>query len=341
MMESEVRHYSKRRGFPAFVLGGDIGGTNVNLGIAGVKDNKITLLFSMHFKTRRRGSAAAPIKEILDYAKEEFGIGVRHACIAGAGPVSSNHDFCRLTNAALAIDAKDIMEKTALSSVFVINDFEAIGYGVNLLDSKPARETMAVLGPGTGLGKSILVYNKACDACIPVPSEGGHSNFPAQNKLELELINSIRKTKKIRQVSYEDIISGPGIESIYLFLRARGKKATKYTEEIDKAEEKAPLIAKYRAKDPVCRETFRLFARFCGRCARNFALDVLPRGGLYIAGGIALRNPEIFKSQIFKEEFADSQKRKDLLGKIPVHVISEPNIGLLGACLVAVLHTAE
>ncbi len=337
-MDFEVRRYSKRKSFPAFVLGGDIGGTNTALGVAGVEGNKINLLFSMHFKTQRLVSPVTAIKEILDYAKEKFDIGVTHACIAGAGPVSSKHDFCKLTNTSVTIDAKEIMKKTSLGSVFIINDFEAIGYGVNLLGTKPVRETKAVFGPGTGLGKCILVYDSLCDAYVPISSEGGHSHFPVENEFELELINSIRKTKRIKQVGYEDIVSGPGIEHIYRFLQAKkGFKRTKYTMEIDGAREKAPLIARYKSKDLTCREAFKLFTKFCGRGAKDFALNVLAKGGLYIAGGVAFKNPEIFKSRVFKEEFVNSPKQKNLLNKIPVHVISEPNIGLLGACFAAVL----
>jgi glucokinase len=338
-----------------FVLAGDIGGTNTNLGICGVKDEIPVLLFSLLFKTQELSSVIPAVNKTLEYAKDKHGIEINDACFGAAGAVSSNHDFCRLTNAEWGVSSKEILEKTPIESVFIINDFEAIGYGVNLLDvnnekdifnikhksdrqKELLKETKAIIGAGTGFGKSILVYEKDCDAYVPVQSEGGHGDFPAQNEFEIKLLEFIKQCREIKKpVSYEEVLSGRGIEAIYLFLiNSKKFKTTKYTKEISESGCKSPLISKYKNADETCRETFLLYAKFYGRCAKNFVLDTLARGGLYIAGGIASQNKEIFKKKEFMDEFENVNKQSEILKEVPVYVVVNYNVSLYGAAFAAV-----
>jgi len=259
----------------------------------------------------------------------------------------------KLTNAKWNVSTKELIDKTPLKKVFIINDFQTIGFGLNLLDfnnkndiyhirrgkneMEPSKATKAIIGAGTGLGKSILIYDEHFDAYLPIPTEGGHGDFPAQNNLELQLIEFVKKLRGISNpLSYEELLSGRGIEGIYLFLRNRREiKETKYTREIDDSLNKTPLISKYKELDGTCKETFRLFTRFYARCAKNFALDTLCRGGLYIAGGIAVKNKAIFLSNEFISEFENAYNRTDLLKTIPISVILNYDISLYGACYAA------
>jgi len=329
--------------YSSFILGGDIGGTNTNLGIFGVKNDKPVLLFSLHFESHKLKSLIPAIRKILSYAKEHK-IKIDNGCLAVAGPVSADRNFCNPTYIKWNIDAKEIFRKTSLR-VFLINDFEAVGYGINLLCSKDIikighkrrslpRATKAVIGAGTGFGKSILIYR--CKDYIPIPSEGGFSDFPVQSKLELTLVNFIKKKKGIKEpISCEEIISGKGIESIYSFLKERFK-STKYGKEISKARNKVSLIAKYKNKDRVCKETFKLYTKFYARVAKNFVLDSLAQGGLYIAGGVAAKNMEIFKSKGFIKEFENVNKQPGILKKVPIYVIKNCVVGLYGAAHAAI-----
>jgi glucokinase len=235
----------------------------------------------------------------------------------------------------------------------VINDFQAIGYGINLLNynnkddiflvksgktnADSSKETKAILGAGTGLGKSILAYNEQLEAYIPIPSEGGHSDFPAQDDFEIQLLNFIKKLRNISQpITYEELLSGRGIESIYSFLKDISQiKESKYTKEIENAKDKASLISKYRTEDKICGETFRLFARYYGRCAKNFVLDTMATGGLFIAGGIATKNREIFKTKEFLDEFENAHQRKDVLNQTPIYIITNYDVSIYGACFAA------
>lgn len=332
--------------YSEYVLAGDIGGTNTNLGIFRIKKNKPMLVFSKRFKSNELKSIIPAIKKIIKYANNK-GIKIKKACLAVAGPVSANRDFCNLTYVKWNVNTKEILKKNSLET-FLINDFEAIGYGINLIDKKDILEigknrkplpktTKAIIGAGTGLGKCILAYNDKDKDYIPVASEGGFSDFPVHNEFELQLLKFTKNRKKIKEpISCEESISGKGIESIYLFLRNTKKfNTTKYTNEIDKAKDKAPLIMKYKKKDKTCRETFNLYVKFYARCAKNFVLDSLARGGLYITGGIAPKNKEILTNKKFIKEFEKVNKQPQILKKVPIYLILNYNIGLYGAAYAA------
>ncbi len=340
--------------FSYYVLGIDIGGTNTNLGIAGVENSKPILVFTENYKTKKLDSILPAIQNTLAYAKDNYNIEVDFACIGAAGVVSPSNDSAKLTNVEWNLSSKELIDKTSLNKVSIINDFQTIGYGLNLLDSNnkndifqvrskksdivSSNETKIILGAGTGLGKSILTYDKNFNAYIPIPSEGGHADFPAQDNLEMKLIEYVKKLRGISQpISYEELLSGRGIESIYLFLRdEQESKETKYTKDIVNAIDKAALISKYKNLDKTCKETFHLFTKFYARCAKNFVLDTLARGGLYIAGGIAAKNKEIFTSKEFNKEFENAYNRDDLLKKIPISVIVNYDVSLYGACYAAI-----
>lgn len=352
--EYEVKRFDEAQmshQFENYVLGVDIGGTHVNIGVAGVAERKPVLLFSLNFSSGKLSSLSSAINETLRYAFSNHNIILHHACIGAAGVVSPSQDYAELTNVPWNIHVKEIIEETGLTNVFILNDFQTIGYGINLLNEddfveiKPGGEqnlrhrTKAVIGAGTGLGKTILVYDDHSQVSRPLPSEGGHSDFPPQNEFELALTSFIKNMRKIsKPLCYEEVLSGRGIENIYFFLRKHGQYSeTRYSREIETSQEKAPLISKYSSVDETCAETLRLFTRFYGRCAKNFVLDTLATGGLYIAGGIAAKNHEIFTTtKDFLEEFTSADQRENILQQTPVYIILNYDVSLYGACLAAV-----
>ena len=210
---------------------------------------------------------------------------------------------------------------------------------LHVIKAKKARSksTKAVIGAGTGLGKSILAFDENIKAHIPLASEGGHSEFPVQDKFEIGLTKFIKEKMGISEpISYEEVLSGRGLENIYYYLRKKqGHLKTIYTRKIDDSPDKAEAISKYKTVDETCQEAFRLFAKFYGRCAKNFVLDSMALGGLYIAGGIAAKNKEIFESKDFIEEFENAYRRGEILREIPVYVIVNYDVSLLGACFAA------
>jgi glucokinase len=338
--------------FSYFLLGADVGGTNTNLCIAGVKNKKPLLLFSFHFKTKELSSLNHAVNEILTYAKYKYNMNITTACISAAGIISEDETFVSLTNANWHISSEELKKDTSLEIIYLINDFQAIGYGINLLNPfnendffilNPSQvhkttDTKVVIGAGTGLGKSILVYNNQFDAYLPIPSEGGHTDFPIYTPEEQELCEYVKKIRHISQpLPYEELLSGRGLEAIYQFLsKQAGFKSSDVTKEIDAADEKAVLISKYRTIDETCKQTFSIFAQIYGRCAKNFVLDTLAEGGLYIAGGIAAKNQEIFTNEEFFEEFTYGYRREDFLKSVPIFIIRNYDISLYGTCFAAV-----
>lgn len=343
-MDFQKKPYKKfsKNSYNSFILGGDIGGTNCSLGIFGIRKNFSQLLVSFHFDSKKLDNLHSAINKALSDFKKNSGITITKACLGIAGAVSYKRNYVHLTNAKLDVATKELKKKTQLKNILLMNDFEAVGYGINIISKKDAKTIknaikipkapIAVIGAGTGLGAAALFYNEDKKIYIPVPSEAHHTDFPAQNKLELELAEFIKKYRNIKsRVSNGDILSGDGLENIYLFLRkSRRFKETRYIKEVDASVKKPEIISKYRNVEPICKETFRIFKAAYAGFAKNMALGSLAFGGVYIAGGIAPKNKEIFDRE-FVKIFEESHKMRRLLEKIPVYLVLNYDIGLLGA----------
>ena len=335
-----------KKSYGSFILGGDVGGTNTTLGIFGVKNSikkkSPELLVSFHFKSKRLRDLYSAIKEVMDYMLANYKIKIGMCSLGIAGALSYKKDYVRLTNANLDFSKKISLKKLGLKKVVIMNDFEAVGYGINALGKndiciikhgkKIPKAPVLVIGAGTGLGKSLLIYNEGYGFYIPLHSEAHHSDFAAQNSFEMELANFIKKYRNIKQnVSNGDILSGHGLAGIYMFLRHKRRHSeTKFTREIGKSDAKAELISQYRKSDRTCKEAFEIFKSAYARAAKNFALDGMALGGIYIAGGIAPKNREIFDKE-FVRIFECNHKMADILREIPIYLILNCNVGLLGA----------
>ena len=340
-MQKEYKKF-KKKDYSSFILGADIGGTNCNFGIFGIKRKNPELLLSFHFNSRELEGLHYSINEILAYMQKNRRIKITKACIAVAGIISPKKDFALTQNVPWNISKNELLRKTRLKEIILVNDFEAVGYGINMLNKKGIfvikkaqkipEAPAAVIGAGTGLGKATLIYNNHLKFYIPLPSEAGHMDFAAQSQDELELVNFIKRHKKIKQdIPYELVLSGQGLENIYLFLRKSRKfKETRYTKEIDKSKNKPELISKYRKIDKTCNDAFMVFKLIYAKFARDMAIYSVARGGIYIAGGIAAKNREIFDKE-FVKTFEKNYKVADVLRKIPIYLILDHDVGLLGA----------
>ena len=323
--------------FEGFVLGGDVGGTNTNIAVAGVRAGKATLLYSAHFESRSLSSLLPAIREALDYGRDMYAIDVCRGVVGVAGPVT-DPQRAKPTNLPWTVDAGEIKRELGFEEFRIENDFMILGRGIESLKEgdffsakggDPAfGDGRAVIGAGTGLGKAILVYDG--ERYRPIPSEGGHADFPIQDQFDLDLADFIRGGRDT-PASYEDLLSGRGIEGIYDFLKERGGR-TDLTAEIEEAEDKAAAISKQRKTDPLCGETFAVYARCFGRCAKNFVLEAVATGGLYIAGGIAAKNREVFASTEFSDEFLNAEKQRQILERTSIYVITNYDVSIIGAC---------
>jgi glucokinase len=327
--------------YDGFVLGGDVGGTHTNIGVAGARDGKATLIYSAHFDSRKLSSLVPAITQALEYGRNKYGIEVDRGVVGVAGAVT---DCSRIkpTNLPWVVDAGKIKNEFGLEDFRIANDFQIIGWGIDSLKEGDlfcaksgetgVSETRAVIGAGTGLGKAILSFDGK--RYVPIPSEGGHADFPVHDQFDLDLADYVRGGRKA-PASYEDLLSGRGIESIYEFLRER-RGGTEKTIDVEGAEDRAAAISKYKKTDPLCCETFRIYGKCYGMCAKNFVLESLAIGGLYIAGGIAAKNKDIFVSTEFQAEFLNAEKQRDLLERTPIRVIANYDVSLYGACNAAI-----
>ena len=318
-------------------LGADIGGTNSNFGIFKTVDG-LELILSLHVKSKEIKNFVDVVNDLLDHLKRTYGITIKHSGFAAAGVVSAEQDYVKPTNLHFAIDAKEILNKTSLSCVFIVNDFEVIGYGLDKIAPKNlvqvnkgkavARANKAILGAGTGLGKCILDWNKYAGRYIPIASEGGHADMAPQTQLELDLATYIREAeKRTCNISWEDVLSGDGIQRIYQFFRSREEGDVGLQEKGPHPDE----IFKSREENEYSWKTFEFYTLFYARCAKNFALDALATGGVYIAGGIAAKNLPLFQLPIFMQEFVNCGKQMELLKNVPIYVITDYNVSLYGA----------
>ena len=316
----------------ATYLCADLGGTNANLSLVKF-DTSAKIIAKKEAKTQNITDICSYICLFLSENKDN----PEHACFSVAGTINnhSGKQFARLTNSSLAIDSRAIVKNTSLKTLTLINDFEAIGYATNIIKNKDImilnkgrpqyKGCRAVIGAGTGLGKNILYFDKTSKVYTPLPSEGGHAMFPINNQEEFKLIEFIKKKKKRNCfVEIEDIVSGHGLELIYEFYaksykNAPGKMASKE-------------IAS--AKNSCAKKAFEMFLKFYARTAKNFCLETLATGGLYIAGGIAAKNHEKF-GQKFLQEFLSHDRFSKILNQIPVKIIKNYDISHLGAAFIA------
>lgn len=300
------------------VLAADVGGTNTNIGLCSVKGKRVKLHVKYTFNSQKLKKFEDAVKQVLKDSK----VKVKASCIAAAGPVSPDMKTCKLTNVRWKIDVRKLPFKAR-----VINDFEALGYSINILQSKDVKvvrkgknvkSLIGIIGAGTGLGKG-LVYMLG-GIHYPSPSEGGHGDLPI-TKDEFPLLSWLSRKNNV--VEYEDVLSGRGIVAIHKFMLTRYPgSGTNDPAEIMKEQSPAAEAAR------------KQFIKFYARCAKNFALDGLTRNGIFIAGGIAAKNPKLFGKDFIKE-FMNSKTQRKVLQSIPIKVITNYDVSLLGAAFAA------
>ena len=333
------------------LLCGDIGGTKTILRLVEVNaDHK-------SFKTvQEKQFVSAKFIDLVPMVKSfmnEFGLdNPNSACFAIAGPVVNNQSH--LTNLNWQLTTDRLEQELGIEKVSLLNDFAANSYGVlGLQESELAvlqagkiipDQTIAVIGAGTGLGESFLISQ---DGHYNVfSSEGGHIDFAPRNELELELWRYLHQKLEQKHISVERVVSGQGIINIYQFLRDTefapenqviGQKIRTWETEAQSGIDPGQVIAQgaQAEQDPLCLKAIAMFVEAYGAAAGNLALKVLPFGGIYIAGGIAAKNLEAIKQGNFLKAFLDKGRMDHLLKDIPIHVVLNPQVGLIGSILYA------
>jgi glucokinase len=325
------------------ILSGDIGGTNIRLVLIEVVNNKQKVIEKKSYKCIDFQNVADIIRHFLKDVNQDL-TRIDGACFAIAGPIIN--DQVKFTNLPWSIDLKQLKHELKQEKIALVNDFQAIGYGITTLnhedlhslqEGKPEKHGIkAIIGAGTGLGVSFMYWNGT--EYVVSPTEGGHMNFAPDDDMQMEILHFLRK--KYHRVSNERLLSGPGIVNIYSYFLS--------LDTIDKLEnpdlrfamhkeDPAKAITEYaiQHQDPLALQTVDAFINIYGSCAGNLAYTFLPKGGLFIAGGIAIKLIKQITDGRFMRAFSDKGRLSPILSDIPVNVILNSDVGLYGAALLA------
>jgi glucokinase len=265
------------------------------------------------------------------------------ACFSVAGPVTMNS--VTLTNLGWKVRGDALAAELGVPEVKLVNDFAAAGLGISRLAPTDlealqagypvAQGTRLIIGAGTGLGTGFLTAHGA--GYVAYASEAGHADFAPVDELQDKLLAYLRRT--FGRVSYERVVSGPGLMRIFSFLQETGVGIpSKQLQEAARNDaDTASVIGEFglAKRDPLAVRALDLFASTYGAFAGNMALATLARGGVYLAGGIAPKLAAKLKDGTFIRAFNSKGRFGDLLSTVPVHVIMNPQVGLFGAMLQA------
>jgi glucokinase len=312
----------------------DIGGTHTRCAVFKNQARR-TYAFYKVYKSR----AYPDLETILqDYLKGVEGT-VTLAMIGVPGPVAEGQGIA--TNLAWIIRGEELRKKFSLHSVTLLNDLEALGYAIGILEDKDlaiihqgkyrTSGNIALVAPGTGLGQAFLTRNNGFDQVHA--SEGGHADFAPTNTSEIRMLSYLMA--RYGHVSYERICSGPGIANIYRFLKESGEfeEPEWLAEKTGKANDPVPLILQYATSDhpePICRRAIEIFISVLAAECGNLALKFNAIKGVYIGGGIAPRILDLLQGDIFQKSFLHKGRFSRYLSDIPVGVISKPDAALFG-----------
>lgn len=319
------------------VLGADIGGTKTLIAVAEVVDGRLRLIDERRYDS----GAYVEFADLLEDFIAALDRRPERACLAVAGPISADGHSVQATNVPWRMDAK-ALEARFGASFRLINDFQAQAQGVALLTPQDLRVLQpgiasvgaqrAIIGAGTGLGFAQLFPTGEDYATLP--SEAGHTDFAPSGALQRELLAWLEE-RLGGHVSVERVLSGPGLSSIYRFLADR--EPGRIDEALGRemvAEDFGAAVSYFALErgDGLAREALDLFITAYGAYAGSLALVTLPYGGLFISGGIAGRIVDaLVEDERFISAFNDKGRMAHITRAIPVNVVTNPRVGLLGA----------
>lgn len=331
------------------LLAGDIGGTKTLLGLFAPAPDRPDTIEVGEFVTLAYDGLEAIVHEFL----AAQGLDPRRvdaACFGVAGAVTNG--VARLTNVPWLVDAAAVADSCHLRRVSVVNDLQALAYGVTVLEPSELRTLQvgvavadgnaAVIAAGTGLGEAML--HNVDGRFVPAASEGGHADFAARTPRELEMVREL--TRIFGRVGVEHVISGPGIVNIYQFTHdAFGSGAmitpnsiapARLCEGVGSVKDPSELPARISksalaGRCDECAEALDIFISAYGAETGNLALRCVATAGIYIGGGIAPKMLPALESGLFLDAFRAKEPMADLVATIPVSVILNSDAGLIGA----------
>ena len=326
------------------ILAGDIGGTNARLAYFEPQNGHLRLVSERTYPSREHRELGEIVVQFLD----DSGAHPDAACFGIAGPVRNGR--VDATNLPWAIDQSRLAKQIHLPATLLINDLEASAWGIGALDAGdlvslnrvtgPAVGNQGVIAPGTGLGEAGLFWDGSRHHVFAC--EGGHTDFGPQGDLQIELLRFLKA--RFGHVSYERILSGPGLVNVYEFLRDQeyGKESDEFAVILKNTDPAAAISrAALDGTHPLAEKALDLWISVYGAEAGNLALKVMATGGLFLAGGISPKVLAKLTGPLFMQSFLDKGRLRPLLEAVPVHVVTNDKAGLLGAARCATVRGSE
>jgi glucokinase len=326
------------------ILAGDIGGTNARLAYFQPQNGHLRLVSERTFPSREHSELGEIVVQFLD----DSGAHPDAACFGIAGPVRNGR--VETSNLPWVIEQSRLAKQIHLPATLLINDLEASAWGIGALDAGdlvslnrvtgPAIGNQGVIAPGTGLGEAGLFWDghrHQVFAC-----EGGHTDFGPQGDLQIELLRFLKG--RFGHVSYERILSGPGLVNVYEFLRdeGHGKESDEFAVILKNSDPAAAISrAALDGTHPLAEKALDLWISVYGAEAGNLALKVMATGGLFLAGGISPKVLAKLTGPLFMQSFVDKGRLRPLMEAVPVHVVTNEKAGLLGAARCAAVRGSE
>jgi len=316
------------------ILAGDIGGTNARLAYFQAQNGHLHLISERVFPSRAHNEFGEIVRRFLD----DSGTRPEVACFGIAGPVRNGR--VETSNLPWVIEQSKLAKQIQLPATLLINDLEASAWGIGGLSSTDlvplnrisgsATGNQAVIAPGTGLGQAGLFWDGTRHHVFAC--EGGHCDFAPQGDLQIELLRFLQT--RFGHVSYERILSGPGLVNVYEFLRdgCHEKGSPEVSAMIEKDDAAAVISrAALAGSCPLSAKALDIWIAVYGAEASNLALKVMATGGLFLTGGISPKILAKLHGPTFMRAFLDKGRLRPLVESIPVQVVTNTNAGLLGA----------
>jgi glucokinase len=319
------------------ILAGDIGGTKT---VIALFEDRAGVLQETQSETFPSQSHAS-LEEILEkFLKTRPDLKLKAGCFGVAGPIIGGKS--KITNLPWHMAEDTLAAAIGVKRVKLLNDLEAAAYGMLHLQTdefcvlnegaKPPRQgNIAVVAAGTGLGEALLIWDG--QRHIAVASEGGHADFAPRDVLEARLFSYLNE-KYREHVSYERVLSGPGLFDLYTFLRRESGVAEPpwLSQQLAEGDPSAAVTETALAgKDPVCVEALERFSSLYGAEAGNLALKCLAVGGVFVGGGIAPKILPALQKGTFMQGFTDKGRYREMMQGMPVKVALNPRAPLIGA----------
>jgi glucokinase len=315
------------------ILAGDIGGTNARLAYFQPQNGHLRLISERVFPSREYGE----LGEIVSKFLEDVATRPEVACFGIAGPVHDGR--VETSNLPWIIEQSHLAKQIQLPTTLLINDLEAIAWGIGALSPPdllplnqvgPTVGNQAVIAPGTGLGEAGLYWNGSQHQVFAC--EGGHADFAPQGELQIELLRFLES--RYRHVSYERVLSGPGLVNVYEFLRGKGcgDELPGFAAHLAQGDAAAAISrSALDGSNRLAEQALDLWITVYGAEAGNLALKAMATGGIFLGGGISPKILPKLTGPPFMQAFLEKGRLRPLLESIPVRVITNDKAGLLGA----------